>query len=250
MSTSTTIASSETPAASQPSLPGRLAQVFFSPGELFAGFRESAPWGGALLTLVLVIALTAGASFFLVPDQMIADFMKEQMRIGGAPQIPPDEMLLQQARIGKAIGAIVGPIMQAIVVFLSAGICSMAFTVLGGGQARFGQYLAIVSHAMFIPLLGALLAVPLQLKTGQLDLAYSLALAAPTLGIEPGGILHHTLKQFDIFMMWGVVVAGIGVAAVNGRRSWVVPSVVLFSIYLFFSVGIPVVIKVITSGGA
>jgi hypothetical protein len=247
MSTSTTIASPERPAAATPSLLSRIVQVFVSPGELFAGFREHAPWGGALGLLLLVIAATAGASFFLVPDQMVVDFMKGQMLASGAPQLPPDEVLMTQAKIGKAMGAIIGPIAQAIIVFLSAGICSLAFSVLGGGQARFGQYLAIVSHGMYIPLLGALLALPLQLKTGELDLAYSLALAAPALGVEAGTITHHIMKQMDIFFLWALVVAGIGVAAVNGRRSWLTPAAVLFAVYMFFAVGIPVVIKAVTS---
>lgn len=247
MSTSTTIAAPEQPAATRPGLLSRIAQVFVSPGELFAGFREHAPWGGALGGIVLIILVAACVAFFFVSDQMLADFMKEQALASGATQLPPDEVLLQGAKVQKVISAIANPIIFSIFIFLTAGICSLAFSVLGGGTAKYGQYVAIVAHAMFIYMLGEIIATPFAIASGRLDLSFSLGAVAPQLGFDTGTFVNHLMKQVDVFLLWTIAVIGIGVATVNGKRSWVIPAGLLYGVYLFFAAGIPLVIKVVTS---
>lgn len=223
------------------SLPVRIGQVFFSPGKLFESFREHAPWGGTLLTAALaILVLQVVAMFVLISDQAFADYIKQSLIESGATQIPTDPQLLQAAKMNKMIGVIVGPIGTAVLVFFSALMAWLMFTVLGGGSARYGQYLAVVAHGFFISLLGAIVLLPMQVATGQLELSLSLALLLDD--PDRTSFLFRVLNTLSVFTIWAVVVIGIGVAAVNRKKNWAVYAAALMAVYILFTAGIPTLV--------
>jgi hypothetical protein len=250
MSTSTSInAPAETPSVQGPpsSLFSRVGQVFFSPGKLFESFQVEAPWAGALLLILGVVLAVQIAAFFAITDQAFVDYVKQQMVDQGATQLPPDEMLMQGAKINKMIGIVAGPILTTLQLFFSALVAWLMFSLVGGGKARYPQYVAVIAHAMFIALLGAIVLFPLQIITNQLEMDLSLALVLDrmSMGLDKTSIAHAIASKIEVFNLWTIAVAGIGAAAINRKRGWIGYAGLMFLVYVIFSVGIPQLIKMV-----
>lgn len=219
------------------SLPARIGQLFFSPGKLFESFREQAPWGGTLLTASLaILAMQVVAMYVLISDQAFADYIKQSLIEAGA-QLPPDAQLLQMAKMNKMIGVIAGPILTSLMAFFSALVVWLMFSVVGGGNARYGQYLAVIVHCLFISLLGAIVLLPMQVSTGQLELNLSLALLLD----EPNkmSFLFRALDKLSVFTIWSMIAIGIGVAAINRKKGWALYTAVLMTVYILVTAGVP-----------
>lgn len=238
------------PAAAAPSsLPSRLGKLFFSPGDLGEELRETAPWAGAFGLLLAAIVATQIAAFFLITDQMFVDFFKQMMVEQGATQLPPDEALMQGAKLQKGIGIVAAPIVMSFTVLFGSFVLWLMFSVVGGGKATFRNYMSAVVHALFISLAGGLLLFPLQLSTGDLDMSLSFALVADRLGgVESGGILSMILGQLEVFKLWSFAVLGILVAAANRWKGWVGPAGLIFFVYAAFAIGLQLIGKMMQPG--
>ncbi|HET6231909.1 MAG TPA: YIP1 family protein [Longimicrobiaceae bacterium] len=237
MSNISTSAPIDQPATDEapPPLLSRIGQTFVSPGKLFSTFtEEDSPWGGTLLLLMALIAICVVAQMFIIPQQMWIDFIRSQIVEAGG-QAPPDEMLAQAAKTNQVLGVVIGPISQMIVTFLSAGILTLVFSMAMGGVAKFRQYMAVVTHAMFIFLLGLIAIIPLQIQSGDLALSPGLHLLAPSL--DHKGVLYQILTNLDLFTVWTLVVIGIGVAAINRKRSWYSSAAIVIVLFLVLKVG-------------
>jgi hypothetical protein len=229
------------------SLPVRLGQLFFAPGKLFESFREQAPWAGTLVALLGAILCIQLIVFFTVPDDVFADYIRQAIADQGG-QVPPDEQLMAGIKIQKMVGVVAGPIMTALSALLSAAVMWVMFTVIAGGKARYGQYMAIVAHAMFIAVVGALVTLPLMLNTGNLEIALSPALFLSE-EVKRTTFLYMALNKLDVFNLWTMVVAGIGVAAVNRTRSWPLYSVAMMTVYVLLTAGVSAVLAAVMSSG-
>ena len=131
----------DTAAAPLPSLPKRLVQVFFSPGELFTALREKPVWFGALAVAAVFIVL----STILIPTDVWVEFSRNQM-IQQGQEIPAGfESSGAIIRIFSVLG---GPIGFSIMVFIIAGIVTLFFSFLFGDEGRYVQYLSVVAHAI------------------------------------------------------------------------------------------------------
>ncbi|MFC1661455.1 YIP1 family protein [Gemmatimonadota bacterium] len=203
----------ENTGTSLPSLPVRLVKVFFSPGELFAALREKPVWFGALAVVAALVAV----SMALVPAEVWEQMIREQA-------------MEQAARTGREIpegfGAgtslfrffsILGPLITTFIwAFLLAGIVTFVFAFIFGDDGKYSQYLSVVSHAMVIGAVGALLTVPL--KIAQQDI--SLTLSVGTFFYSMGdGYLHRVLNMLDLFQLWAYGVMAIGVTKIDSQRS-------------------------------
>lgn len=208
------------PAAPQPSLPQRVADVFFSPGKLFAGFAgaERPPWVGPVLVAALVTAIVSVAVVTMIPSERLAEFTLAQMRSAGMENTPTLADMTAQMEMTKGlrmvtglVGAVIWPFLRAALV---AAVLLVLFTYLLGGDATFRQYLAVASHAALVGVLGLVILTALQLATGRLDVAVDLSVLAP--GVK--GAPYAALKALSVFQLWTFAVLGIGVSAVNRRR--------------------------------
>jgi hypothetical protein len=202
----------------------RVVDTFVAPGRLFEHFRAHTPWVGPLL-----IAIAAGLLIvFVIPHELYVEQARETIRrtpVG--TEMPSAETLAGFARAAGAASVVFG---APIAAFVLAGILTLVFSVLGGGDARYVQYLAVATHTMLISALGGLVALPVQLMTGNLEARLSLGLLAPFL--EPGSFAAHFFNGLDIFGVWAIVVTGLGVHVVNRRPSWGVATAILLGLYL------------------
>jgi hypothetical protein len=210
-----------------PSLPVRFGQVFFSPGQLFEALREKPAWVGALL----VSALLIGGSTLLIPVDMLIDAAREQI-ISQGGEVPPG--FENMGAIFRVTGTLFPVIAVFIMAFIWAAVCTFVFNFIFGGEAKYTQYLSVVSHGMIIGAVGALALVPLKIAQGDPQLLLSIGTFAVFL---EEGYLLNVLKMLDLFGLWGSTVMGIGVTKIAPRVSLVAA--------LSFFYGLSVVIALI-----
>ncbi len=191
-----------------PALPARLAQVVFSPGELFERLRERPVWLGALLTAVVLSV----AANLLIPEELIRQLVMQQMPDNADPSAA--ETALRIAGILRLIGPIVFP--PVLAVFLAA-VVLLIYNLLAGGEASFAHAMSATSHVLFIPTLGGLLTVPLILAAGDAQVTLGLHLLVP--GLDSEGFAYNFLHGLNFFGIWAAVVLGIAVSRIYRRRS-------------------------------
>jgi hypothetical protein len=230
-------------------LASRIVKLFVSPGELFEEFRETAPWAGALgVTLAISIAASL-AVFFLVSPDSFAELIRADF-LAKTGQTPPDDMvakIVPQARIMGLVVSVFGPFVGALLI---AVVLLLVSRFAMGGNGTFNQYLAVTTHVQVMLALGSVLVAPLIFMKHDPSINLSLTLLFSDLTQKSPlfGLLH----ALDVFHVWGLVLFGIGIAKVDGRRSWVPSTLVLAAVYLALTVGVPMLLGMIFGhpGGA
>jgi len=195
--------------SSFPSLPKRLGQVFFSPGELFTALREKPVWFGALAVVVVL----GGLSVALIPTEMWLEITRNQL-IEQGQEVP--SALESTGPIIRIFSVFGGALVMFIMAFVMAGIVTLFFSFLFGDEGRYGQYLSVVAHASIISSLGALLLVPLRIANG--DPSVTLSLGTFAFFMEDGYPLR-VLKLLDLFAIWSYLVMAVGVTKIDPRRT-------------------------------
>lgn len=201
----------------------RLRETFLSPRRLFRGFGEEAPWLDVLLISTAVAALT----WALQPGDVFLEQMRHPVTRMGEPVVlssPPAE-IVRFGRWNAVLSALVG---HPVLAFSIAGVLTLVFTVAGGGAAGFRQYLAVAAHALLIPAAGSLLALA----------AAAAGAAAPWSGGWSAGeaLVPRTLAALDPFVLWMLIVTGVGVEQLDRRRSLGGATALLLLLYLAVSV--------------
>lgn len=205
-----------------PSLPARLLRTFVAPGELFEKLRERPLWAGVLV----LGAVLVGLSVILVPVEVWQEMVREQIREQGQEMPPGFEGGGTLFRISSVVG---GVAFWFIWAFLLAGLVTLFFSFLLGDEGGYKQYLAVVSHALLISAVGAVLVVPLKIAQG--DPSLSLSLGTFAFFLEEGYPLR-VLKNLDLFGLWGYGVMAVGVSKMDPDRSAGAAAAVLFAFAL------------------
>lgn len=201
-----------------PPLPRRLLSVFFSPGVLVEQLAREPRWLGALLASAAVI----GISVSLIPVEVFMEVNRQAALERGAEFPEMGESAMRAMRVVIPLGAVVSTLIFSM---LLAGIYTIVFAFVLGDEGTFRQYLAVLSHAYFIPALFGLLVTPLRISTG--DPQFTLNLAS-FFAFLPDGYLYNVLRVFDLTQIWSTLVIAQGVHAIDRRRSFTSAAVILF----------------------
>jgi len=110
----------------------------------------------------------------------------------------------------QAIGA---PIFGAIL----AGILLGLLNALLDGNASFKQVYAVLAHAGVIIVLQQLFSTPINYARGEMAAPASLGVFAP--GLDPDGFVGGFLGAVDLFFVWWIVSAAIGLGVLYKRRT-------------------------------
>jgi hypothetical protein len=216
------IETGDTPGAADYPLHRRVIDVFVAPGRLFENFRHATPWVGPLVISVVVGLIVV----FAIPQELYVEQARETIRNAPAgAELPAAETLAGFGRLAGAASVLFGVPIGA---FVMAGVLALIFGVFFSGEARFTQFLTLVTHTQLIGALGTLVTLPVQLATGSLETRLSLALLAPGLGTD--SIVGQVLAGLDVFTLWTVAVVGLGIAIVNRKPSWAAASGILFAV--------------------
>jgi hypothetical protein len=220
-----------------PSLPARVFGILTSPRDTFAKVVANPRWLGML---VLSLVVTVAASWWFLGtdigrqallDQQVASMESFGMQVNDAQYAQLQERL-EYAQYFQAGGALIG---GPIITFLLAGLLLGVFSGLLGGQATFKQVLAVVTHSGAVGILQQLFATPLNYVRESLSSPTNLSVFFPML--EEGSFLSSFLGTVDLFIVWWVVVLGIGLSVLYRRKT---TSVVLglFGVYAVIALAI------------
>lgn len=197
----------------QDGLPGlltRLLWVFVSPGRLVQGLAKDPVWVGALFVGAVVVALSVA----LIPVELILEANRTAALERGT-EFP--EMGEGAQQFMRVFVPAVSVLSVAVMTFFFAGLYTVVFAFVLGDEGSYKQYLAVVSHAWFIPALFALLLVPLKISAGDMQITLNLGLFMPFL---PEGYLQNLFRFLDLTQIWSVLVIAQGAHAIDKRRSF------------------------------
>ena len=181
------------------SVVGRILRVFYAPSETFEAVAEQRSAADWLLPTALVAVVIFISTYLTMPIYMEA---MEQM---------PAEM----EGTGEAMrisGLIAAPVMTFVMLFIGAAIYLLIGKLLGG-LLGYGHCLPLVAYTSLISIIQHIVKTPLALATGTMDVQIGLGMF---LSEEARGTFGgHLLSLIDPFVVWMVVVAGLGLSIVG-----------------------------------
>lgn len=162
-----------------------------------------------ILAVIAVLMVVLVVIPFVAGPQQAAAIREAVLERGGTEAQVAQALEQAQAFVGPF--AIVGGILQAVImVFAVAGVVHLVMKLLGG-KGTFRHARAVTAYSMLISALGTLVKLPLMRARETLYVETGAAIFFPNL--EPSDRLYRFLfSGFDIFTIWWVVVFGIGLA--------------------------------------
>ncbi len=200
----------------------RLWMVFVQPGDLFRALAQNPAW----FPVAAFVALVVAASMFLLPGEAfegVFDNVPEEQR-GQMPDLPPGFMRAMSAG-GTLLVTLIFPVVISLVTYV-------IFVFIRGDRATFRQHICVNAHIGVVTALGALFMTPLRMRSLDFQQTLSIGSFFPFL---PEGYLTGVLGGVDLFALWACIVAGIGLAAIDERRSAKSTATILVAILVVFA---------------
>lgn len=183
-----------------------IIQVFYQPAAFFDQLKSQPR---VLVPYIIVVVLFV-LGFVLLADittQMQIDSPEMAQRLQGQPVTP-------QIRSAIKITSIVFPsVFLSLYPLLAAGLAMFVGSFVMGGEARFKQVLSVILYGTIVYVIGFLIHVPLILAKGAMGPTLSLGVLAMSQG--PQSVAYVALSKIGLFNIWEIIVAGIGLAAIN-----------------------------------
>jgi hypothetical protein len=216
-------ASDQSQARPSPGLFARVIGVLLSPKETYAAVSNRPRWLGVV---VITLALTAGAYYFILSSPAMQDaIIDQQIRAieSGGGTVTDEQVAGFETFIGylPAIYAVGTVVMGIPIGAAIAGIMMWIFTTLMGGNATFKQVFAVMSHAGIISVLSPLLAAAM--IAGGVELngvrppGANLGVFVPML--EETSFVAVMLGTIDLILVWWIVSLSIGLGVLYKRRT-------------------------------
>lgn len=226
----------ETATASPPAL-GLLARfigIITSPAATYRAVVAHPRPVGILFLTAAIIGLAAGLPQFTAAGQQAAIDMNVKMVETMTKQpVTPEmyERFAQQASYGGYSSIIGSIVFVPIVCLFFAGLYFVFFNAIMGGTATFKQVFAVVAHSQVISALGAALGAPIQFMQGTMSMAGPFNLGVLVQFLDENSFLARLLGSTGVFMIWALLVLGIGLGVLY-KRSGMKIGIVLNILYL------------------
>lgn len=182
--------------------------VFTGPTQAFEAYdRRPRIW----IVLIMTILLAIVVNFFLSAynAQMQADLIAKSSTL--PPQVL-DRMQQNAQNPNRISGGIVGAGAQVIFGVIMALLAWAVGSFVMGGDSKFKKVWGVTLLAGLIPLVGSLIKLPLMAAKNSMYVSFGLAALMPDKDFT--SIVYWLLYFFDGFVIWGIIVAGIGYGAV------------------------------------
>ena len=232
----------------------RVSDVFLSPGEAFQNIQKKPAWWIPLVITVLISAILQLWLMNITVQDQIAKMnaqitkVERQMAENGAPQERIDEVIrrIEQGKErvqgpAKYLGLIVPVVYLLLVWSLASALLMLGSNPIMGGNAKFGQIMGVVAWSSLTVTLGSILkSVLIFIQETSHGVTTSLAalMKVPMLAEKPSA-LYMFLSKMDPFMVWQVVLWGMGlalVANISAKKGYIV-AFVLWFIWIAISIG-------------
>lgn len=213
---------------------GTLGSIFFEPGSTFEDLRRKPRF--LLAGLIIIIAITAFNALFIQKvgfERLVRERIESNERVQQMPADQKETLIAQQSgTIAKVISYIAAPIIF-VIIFLVGGLIYWLGANAMGGNAGFLQGLSVWVYSSLPPTVLFVLAnlLVLMLKSvDEIDLATAqsgLVQANPSMFINAKEMpaLAAALSAFDLFAIWGWILAAIGlqkVAKISSGAAWAI----------------------------
>lgn len=211
-----------------------LGNIFFEPGNTFEDLRRKPRF--ILATLIMILVVTAFNAFFLSKvgfENIVRQRMESNSRVQQLPEDQKAQIIKQQTGpVWKVISYAVPPVIVIAIVFLG-GLIYWAASNAFGGSSSYLQNVSVWVYSGFPPLLISMLANILILffkSVDDIDLTTSqsgLLRANPSMFIDAKAqpVLNAVLSTFDLFSIWGWILAAIGlriVCKLSSGSAWAI----------------------------
>ena len=205
--------------AAPKNLVARFLGVFTAPRETFASVASSPKWFGMLALTTIIIAifsalpLTTEAGKQAAIDQQVTQMQSFGMTVN-------DQMYEQLEKGSGRMPYVTGisvVVISPIIALIIAGILFAIFNAAMGGEASFKQVLAILVHAGAISAISTIFSGIINYFRGSTGSVANLGALMPML--PENSFAGRLLGMTDIFLIWYLVVLGIGLAVLYRRRT-------------------------------
>ncbi|MDE2736300.1 MAG: YIP1 family protein [Gemmatimonadota bacterium] len=211
------------------SVVARMLRVFYAPSETFEAVAEQRSATDWLVPTVIVAAVIF-VSTYLTSPIYVAEAM-EQIREQTPTEQPNVEGTGDAIRIS---GLIAAPVMTFVMLFIGAAIYLLVGKLLGG-LLGYSQCLALVAYTSLISILQHVVKTPLVLANETMDVQMGLGMFLAEEARQSFG--GHLLSLIDPFVVWMVVIAGLGLSIVGQiERSRAYAGVAAITL-IFLSIG-------------
>ena len=191
------------------SVVGRILRVFYAPSETFeavAEQRSAADW----LVPTFIVAAVVFVSTYITSPIYMAETMEQMQQ-----QMQQQEQSGAMEGTGDAIlisTLIAAPVMMFVMLFIGAAIYLLVGKLLGG-LLGYGQCLAIVAYTSLIAILQHVVKTPLVLANETMNVQIGLGMFLSEEAQR--SFVGALLSSIDPFVIWMVVIAGLGLSIVG-----------------------------------
>lgn len=213
---------------------GTLGSIFFEPGATFEDLRRKPRF--LMAGFIIIILFTAFNILFIQKigfEQIIRARLESNERVQQMSAEQKQALIDQQSGpIVKGISYAAGPLVI-LIVFLIGGLIYWLGTNAMGGNSTFLRGLSVWIYSSFPPTVVSMLANILVLfikSTDDIDIASSqsgLVQASPAffMDAKSSPVLHAIIGTFDLFFIWGWILAAIGlriVGKISSGAAWAI----------------------------
>ena len=213
---------------------GRMIRTLTAPGQTFASVRDQSTWRDWLTPTLVVAVAGLVTGILALPATMEAgsEMLQERYEeMTEAERAMAEQM--QKAASAMALAAV--PVVSFLWLFIVGGVVLLVANSILGGEANYGQMLAVTAYASLVKVVQAI--VPFVLKTGTLlVIGPGLFLSEETLATFAGRVLAGV----DLFTFWQVLLMAVGTGVMSGRptRDALVPLLILWAVVLVVQAGL------------
>lgn len=216
---------------------GTLGSIFYEPGATFEDLRRKPRF--LLAGLIIIVLFTAFNILFIQKigfEEIIKTRLESNERIQQMPADQRKALIEQQSGpIVKGISYTAGPIVL-IIVFLLGSLFYWLGVKAMGGETTFARALSVWIYSSFPPTVVSMLAniLVLFLKSAdEIDILTSqsgLVKASPAFLLDERNqkVFAALLGTFDLFFIWGWILAAIGLRIVGKVSTGTAWAIVLF----------------------
>ena len=214
---------------------GRMIRTLTSPGRTFASVRDQSTWRDWLTPTLVVVVAGLVAGILTLPAILDAgsEMMQEQLEMSAE-----ERAVMEQLREAAPVVALLWiPIASFLWLFIVGGVMLLVANPILGGEANYGQMLAVTAYASLVKVVQAVVTVPFTMKTGTvLVISPGLFLSEELIATFAGRVL----SGLDLFTFWQVLLMAVGTGIMAGRstREALVPLLILWAVVIVVQAGL------------
>ncbi len=218
----------------------RLIDVFVAPSKTFTDLRRNSSWWAPWLVIsVFSIAFLLVVGKQIGYEQIARNQISQSARADQFDKLPAERQA-KQIHVAAAVIQYIGyafPLIVLISFAIIAGILIAAFNLGAGAAVRYGTAMAIVAYSSLPGIIHATLSM-IVMFAGVDHEGFNLQTpiaSTPAYFMSPSGnkFLYGMASGLDIFMIWTIVLMGIGFACNSKvkRSTSIILIAVLYLIY-------------------